>query len=623
MFDVSPSAPVVPAKQNVRTPRDINSVELNGGFLGDWQAKNTHSTIPHCISRLETSGALNNFRRLIGESSEPFVGEMFADSDLYKTLEALGWEAVRGVRNHDDFVSEAFRLMAAVQEPDGYLNTYYQSPEFGPRLTDLRQGHEFYTLGHMIQAAIAWSYAGDNRLLDIALRFVELIHTEFGRPETVVLDGHPQIETALVELARLTSDGRHRDLARLMIELRGNRSIGSGVFGENYYQDTIPIKSAQEVTGHVVRQLYLLTGAADLELDSEKSEYSESLTRLWEDAHYRKMYLTGGMGSRHRGEAFGDPYELPADRAYSESCAAIANLHWNWRMLLLTGEARYADEMERGLYNAIASSTSVAGTAFFYSNPLQLRTGHGHEEDAPSTRLDWYGCACCPPNIARLLASIGAYLTTETEQAIQFHLYTPGNFELGNDVTAEVSTNYPWEETVSINLSKPSVRTISLRVPSGVSNPRLMVDGQPIDISGAGYIDVAAGAQDITLVLPPAVELVQAHPWVDGARASFAVRRGPVYYCVEDASLPSGLSVEDVVFDRAVSASEGGWNDDLGVPELSVSPAYRRESESELYSGYSATNRPRTLIPEPVTAVPYFRWANREIGAMKVWLQLD
>jgi uncharacterized protein len=614
------AVPAAPVRPTARRPLDVRAVTLHDGMLGAWQRLNREATIPHCIERLETSGVLDNLRRLTGDSDAAFRGPLFADSDLYKVLEAIGWEVVRGdVIEFEDFLDESVRLLAAVQAPDGYLNSYYQGPHTGERFTDLAQGHELYCLGHLVQAGIAWSYAGRTELLEIALRAVELVHATFGPGGRDEVCGHPEIETALVELSRVTGDPRHRELARRMIELRGSGRVGEGMFGGAYYQDLVPVKDAREATGHAVRQLYLLAGVADVELDDPVSGYGESLDALWTSIHTQKMYVTGGLGSRHRGEAFGDPYELPPDRAYAETCAAIANLHWNWRMLLLHGDAKYADEMERGLYNAIAVSTAMNGKAFFYSNPLQLRAGHSHEEDAPSTRLDWYACACCPPNLARLLSSLSGYVLTETDDAVQFQLYAAGRYDLGDGSHADVRTDYPWDGSVRIELDAPSSRRIELRVPGWATGARLRVDGEDLETGAlAGYVAAPAGASVIELELPIRPVFEKAHPWVDAVRGCVALRRGPVYYCLESADLPAGVELQDVLIPEDSAARDSTHHPELGVPMVEL-PVVRRRRPDPLYAAVRESAAEVEMI-ERLTAIPYFRWANRTPGPMRVWI---
>lgn len=613
------AAPAVPARATTRRPIDLRRVQLQGGFLGDWQVVNRENTIPHCIERLESSGVLDNLRRLIRESDAAYRGPQFADSDLYKTLEAIGWEAVRGdVTEFLPFVDESVRLLAAVQQEDGYLDSYYQGPYAGERFTNFARGHEMYKLGHLLQAAIAWAYAGRTDLLDITMRYVELMHETFGEGGRDGTDGHPEIETALVELSRLTGDERHRALARRMIELRGDSKFGVGPFGAANNQDATPVREAREAIGHAVRQLYLLAGVTDVELDEEDAGYRATLDALWSSVHHQKMYITGGLGSRHRGEAFGDPYELPADRAYSESCAAIANLHWNWRMLLLDGDARYADEMERGLYNAIAVSTSLDGRAFFYSNPLQLRTGHVHEEDAPSTRLDWYLVACCPPNIARLLASISAYMVTESDDALQFQLYSSGTVDIGDGVTATVETNFPWSPEITVTFDAPTTRRVQFRIPGWARGATISIDGGTAVPVTPGFADAPAGATSVVLHIPVEATFERAHPRVDGARGALALRRGPVYYCLEEADLPEGVQLEDLIVPVSPTAIEGGFDAELRVPVLDILDARSHSSEPQLYA--ASSNELPTSVVGAVRAIPYFRWANRAAGAMRVWV---
>ncbi|WP_084104758.1 glycoside hydrolase family 127 protein [Demequina sp. NBRC 110056] len=613
--------PVTPARPTHSRPRDAAASALSGGLLGDWSALNTQATIPHVIERLETSGVIDNFRRLVGRSDADFRGPVFADSDLFKTLEALGWEAVGGRRSHEEFLAEVLELLEAVQAEDGYLNTSFQGPRLGERFTDMQESHELYCLGHLIQAAVAWHHAGDDALLTIALRYVELVHTTFGPGARDEVCGHPEIETALVELSRVTGDPRHRELALRMVDLRGHDTVGNGYFGGNYYQDKVPVREAEQAEGHAVRQLYLLAGVADLATDLPDTGLDEPLDRLWADVHDRKLYITGGLGSRHRGESFGDPYELPADRAYSETCAAIANFHWNWRMLLLRGGARYADEMERGLYNAIAVSTAADGCSYFYSNPLQLRTEHVHEVDAPSRRLDWYDCACCPPNIARMIASLPGYLTSEDDEAVYLHLYADGTHEI-DGVTATVQTEYPWDPSISITFSDPSPKALRMRVPGWAAGAQLEVDGTSAACTPGTYVEVPAGALAATLTLPLTPTLVSAHPRVDAVRGAVAVQRGPVVYCLETAALPQGTMLEDVELDAQATVADGAWHDELGVPAVAVGPAAVRPAQSALYSPATRDDAAATTVLDTVDAIPYFRWANRSSGAMRVWLPI-
>src|SRR4051812_6158170 len=480
-------------------PLNSGAAKLDAaGFLGGWQVLNRSATIDHCIGQLEAAGNLANFRRLRDPSAEPFHGFWFADSDVYKVLEAVGWEAGRaGDARWSTFVDDAVTLLREAQEDDGYLNSWIQGVQPERRWQGLVQSHELYCLGHLIQGAVAVARGMErDDLLDVARRFADLAVERFG-PEggEPGLDGHPEVETALVELYRHTSDERYLALASSMVERRGHGLLGPGHFGSPYLQDHLPVREATEPAGHAVRQLYLAAGVTDVHLETGDASLLEAMERLWERTVTEKTYVTGAHGSRHRDEAYGDPYELPPDRAYGETCAAIASFHWNWRLLLATGRGRYADEMERTLHNAIAVSTSPDGRHFTYSNPLHLRAGHdGSDEDAPSERLPWFSCACCPPNLARLVASLQHYVATRDETGIQVHLHAPGRIETqapdGSPITLTVATGYPWDGRVELEVEAAGEWTLALRVPGWCEAPGVTIDGRPAGaaVDERGYV---------------------------------------------------------------------------------------------------------------------------------------
>src|SRR4051812_10430271 len=441
-----PVTPTPGARARLR-PLAYDAVALDGdGFLGRWQALNRAATIDHCVERLEASGNLENLRRLRDPDSGGYRGYWFADSDIYKVLEAIGWETGRaGDAGWSAFVDDTVALLREAQEDDGYLNSWIQGVKPDRRWLDLVQSHELYCAGHLMQGAVALARgAGRDDVLEIARRFADLAVERFGAEGGEPgLDGHPEAETALVELYRHTGDARYLALASSMIERRGRGLLPAHPFGPQYLQDHAPVREATEPIGHAVRQLYLAAGVTDVYLETGDESLLEAMEELWRRTFAEKTYVTGAHGSRHRDEAFGDPFELPPDRAYGETCAAIASFQWNWRLLLATGRGRYAEEMERALYNAIAVSTSLDGCHFFYCNPLHLRAGHdGSHEDAPSERLSWYACACCPPNLARLVASLHHYVATRDEEGLQLHLLAPGRIETG-DVALSVTTEYP------------------------------------------------------------------------------------------------------------------------------------------------------------------------------------
>jgi DUF1680 family protein len=598
------------------------------GFLGAWQALNGSATIPHCIEQLEISGAVNNFRRLVGESDADYHGPLFADSDVYKVLEAIAWEIGRsGTNDFTEFADLVIDLIGRVQANDGYINTFVQGGQSVEKLTALRWSHELYCLGHLIQAAVAWNrVTGRTDLLETSIRFVDLVERELGEGGRNDIDGHPEIETALVELYRTTGERRFLELAKRFIDERGHRTVGHDRLGYEYFQDHEPIREVTEAIGHAVRQLYLVAGVTDLVTEEEDHDLSGALDRIWSSVHGEKIYLTGGLGSRHRDEAFGDPFELPPDRAYSETCASIANFMWNWRMLLVSGKSQYADEMERGLYNGIAASTSVNGTEFFYANPLQLREGHRSEENATAARQAWYGCACCPPNLARLVGSLDHYVATTTATGMQLHLYSNATIALGNEVdapVATVATNYPWDGVVDVTFDRsPADKELRLRLPGWAASHRAIVDGVETELEVAdGYFILAAGTVrdsiHLEFDLTPVVE--RPHPRIDASRGTIAVRRGPVVYCLEQPDLPAGVPVQDVFIPADPELVVGSVDADLGVPTITITGGVSRDSASvPLYRNVEIHQTEREL--DSFELIPYFRWANRRQAAMRVWI---
>ena len=590
-------------------------------MLGTWQATNADATLAHCVSQLEASGALDNFRIAADRKAGEFVGFQFADSDVYKVLEAIGWEAGRAdVSAFAAFVDDTVALLEAAQQGDGYLDSHFQVARPGEKLTDLRWGHELYCLGHLLQAGVAWERTTGRRdILDIGLRFASLVDERFGAGGTDAVDGHPEVETALVEVYRLTGEKRWLDLGQRMIDLRGRQLVGPDRFGYGYFQDHAPLRDVDGATGHSVRQLYLAAGAADTYVENGDDALLDALERIWTDIHTRKMYISGGLGSRHRDEAFGDPFELPPDRAYSETCAAISSVMFNWRMLLITGESRFADEMERALYNAVATSTTPDGCAFFYSNPLQVRTTRdGEHEQAPARRVAWYDCACCPPNLARLVASLHSYAATTRDGGLQLHLYESGTITLA-DATASVTTDYPFDGRISIDFDSPFAHDVSLRVPGWVDSFVLTVDGTRTDPPVTdGYLRVPGGSiRSIQLMFDIPAVVRRPHPHIDAARGCVAVTRGPIVYALEQSDLPDGVVLEDAVIDADAGATVAG--EVLGLPAVRVRLARRDPFDTGLYPVRDGSG-PAVTGTMDVALVPYFRWGNRGPGGMRIWL---
>ncbi len=396
---------------------------LTGGLLHAWQQRNAEASLPLALRQLETAGNLANVRLAISGAREGYRGPVFMDSDIYKVLEAIGWELGRSPDEElASFLAETTALLEKAQQPDGYLNSCIQVSG-RPRYSFLAWSHELYCAGHLIQAGLACQRgAGDPALLAVARRFADHLVDHFlGRQEGI--DGHPIVETALAELYRETGHEPYLQLASQFIEQRGHGLIGDSGFGHRYLQDHEPVRDSVTQVGHVVRALYLDAGVADVAAETGDAPLLASSLARWADMVAAKTYLTGGNGSRHEGESFGDRFELPPDRAYNETCAAIASFQWAWRLLLATGDAAYAGLMERILYNGFASSTATGGTRFFYVNPLQRRADH-FEKDDPGRRREWFSCACCPPNIMRTVASLQHYLATASGGTLYVQQFT-------------------------------------------------------------------------------------------------------------------------------------------------------------------------------------------------------
>lgn len=574
--------------------RPVTEVEIVGGFWARRQRTNRETTIPHGFGQLQTCGTLGNLRLAAGgngqyraEADSGGTTLPFLDSDVYKWLEAAGWELARGADPAlAAMAEEAIAVVAAAQRPDGYLNSFVQVVRGGLPYADLAWGHEFYCVGHLIQAALAWHRGlGDDRLLAVATRAVAHIDAEFGERGRPGIDGHPGIEMALVELAGITGEERYLKLAERMLGLRGHGLIGPGRFGAEYWQDHAPVREAPTVAGHAVRQLYLDCGAVEL----GDEELLSAVRRRWNDLMRSRTYLTGGMGSRHKDEAFGDPYELPPDRAYAETCAAIASVMLAWRLLLATGEPEYADAIERAMFNGVLSGVSLSGESFFYTNPLQRRTAGLHSPRAP-----WYPCACCPPNLMRLFSSWHRYLATSDEGGVQIHQYADADLTIG-DIRLALRTDYPWAGRVTVRVLQTPERpwTLSLRVPAWSSAAGPVVrHSRQWKASDSVVLDLALG---IRVTVPDRR--------ADAIRGCVAVERGPLVYCMEAVDAPDATELEDLAWD-------GGPLHEVPRPDIEPGMVGLDVPVVDLGTGSGLT----------AGAIPYYAWANRRVAAMRVWI---
>lgn len=613
IFDTSRSPHAV---MSLLSPADVRFTD---SFWAPRMRTNAETTLYAQRDQIETTGRLDNFRRASGRKPDlPFQGIFFNDSDVYKWLEGAAWSLKTCPdEKMAEIVRGAVQDIVAAQRPDGYLNTYYACDLADQRWTNLKDMHELYCAGHFLQAAVARVRAtGDTDLMDAAVRVADNIAATFNKDNPGAC-GHQECEMALVEMYRQTGDRKYLDTAVMMISARGRKPPLLG--GSPYHQDHLPYNELEENVGHAVRMLYMNCGAADVALETGDPDLKKALDRLWNDFTGRKMYITGGAGARHEGEAFGGPYELPS-RAYAETCAAIAVVMWSARMLCMKGDPEYADVMERALYNGVLSGLSLDGTQYFYENPLSDRGNH--------RRKEWYGCACCPPNLARLLAELPGYAMGVSDDTLWVNLYVRGEarFALKNGTsgTIRIDTDYPWDGkvVVTLELDRPSEFSLKLRIPDWVDAASDSINGEMPVVATAGYIKehrLWKTGDRIELNLGMTPRTWQAHPRVEGARGRVAVSRGSLVYCLEAVDNP-GFDVWDARVDPRAEWTPAFHEEILnGVVTLrAVGSAADSESwGNDLYRPAGPGTRERAVT---LTAVPYYAWANREPGPMTVFI---
>ncbi len=622
---------------------------ITGGLWAERRRINRDVSVPEAWDRLHAAGNFRNLELAAGTGTGTYTNDLpFLDSDLYKWLEAIGWTfadpdlSATGSEQLHDYLEQSCSLLESAQEDDGYLDSNFQVRTPGRRWHDLQWGHELYCAGHLMQAAVALHRgSGDDRLLVIARRVGDLVVATFGPGEGQVdgVCGHPEIETALVELYRETGEQGYLDTAQYFVDRRGAGLLGADRFGRHYWQDHLPVREAPSVEGHSVRQLYLLAGVVDLYVEAGDDTLLEAAVRLWHEMVATKTYLTGGVGAHHSDEAFGDPYELPNERSYCETCAAIASIMFSWRLLMITGEARYADLIERTLYNGFLGGLSLDGQRYIYANPLQVREGHvAAGSDHDYARAPWFRCACCPPNVMRTLASLEHYVVLSNDGEVKLHQYVTGSYGVavaGGEATLRVETDYPWDGSIAVSTDAVPGGSwaLRLRVPHWADGATLVVNGDAVAATPAeGWVSVErewSAGDTLVLELPLEPRFVRADPRLDAARGCVALERGPLVYCLEAVD-NAGHRLDDVVIDPATAPVVGPPVAELGgVPTLEVRAAVRTVDRS--WWPYPSLTAEGKVDGEPapstetttLRAVPYFAWGNRAAGAMRVWVPAD
>lgn len=611
----------------------VSAVTMRAGFWQPRMKTNVERSIPTLLALLEEHGIVDNFRRLAGKNV-PRRGPLFTDSDIYKWMEAAAFV----LQTQDDpqlratFDKLTDEILAA-QEPSGYLNTYWIEDRKDRRWKEMYTGHELYCLGHMLQAGIAYYRAtGNRKLMDGGIKFVDYLLRDFGPAKQPLFAGHPEIELALIELYRTTGRKDFLDLAGYILQGDGDRLKLTNQ-QKSYTFSGRPFTGRMFVEGHAVRFGYAASGAADYYLETGDPAYKSALERLWKDLTTAKMYVTGGTGSRASGEAFGDPYELPNAKAYTESCAAIANLMWNWRMLAGTGEARFADIVEAALYNSINSGMSLDGTMYCYRNPLELT-----EEASKRIRNPWYTTTCCPPNLERMLASLPGYLYGVSKEGLWVHLYDSNKLdwrlESGAPLKLTQTTKYPWQGKVALEIEEAPAAEFSLflRIPGWAKKAAVSVGGRKTqgEPKPGSYFEIRrrwTKGDKVGIDFDMTPQVLASHPLVADNQGRAAVRRGPVVYLLEQTGQGPGVNVLESYLNLTGDASKDfkeSWEPDLMGGVVTLKHRGRKAAagyDSMPLYGSLAESKDAPGEQADLVLTPYYTFLNRGPSAIQVWVR--
>jgi uncharacterized protein len=619
----------------------LTEVDFTDNFWKTRLETNRDVTIPANFKKCEETGRIDNFLKAAKKMDGPHTGLFFNDSDIYKVIEGACYSLNLYPDNDiftrsevEAYLDKLIQIIADAQEEDGYLytartidpNAVKAEREGLTRWSNLRVNHELYNLGHMYEAAVAhYQATGKRNFLDVAIKSADLVDSVFGEGKKHDVPGHQEIEMGLVKLYRVTGEERYLKLAKFFLDGRGHHNGRSeyravvDVLG--YAQDHLPVTEQKEAVGHSVRAVYMYAGMADVAALTGDKDYIKALDALWENVVSKKMYLTGGLGAKHHGEAFGENYELPNSSAYNETCAAIAGIFWYQRMFLLHGDAKYIDVLERTLYNGFLSGISVAGNTFFYANPLASDGKWKFNVNVAATRSPWFECSCCPPNIARLLASLPGYVYATKADTLYVNLFVAGTGQAevaGTKVTLQQETNYPWDGNIKITVNPQEAKEFSLavRIPGWAQNQpvpsdlyryleasdekvTLKINGQSLEFTAdKGYATIKRTWHEgdvLELHLPVPIRRVLSHENVKDNLGRVAVERGPIVYCAE-------------------AIDNGGHALDLHLADNAELSAHQ---EKDLLGGI-------TIIKGGgLTLIPYYAWSHRGEGEMAVWLQRE
>jgi len=614
-------------------PIDIRKVQLTDDFWLPIIKTVQHKTIAYALEKCEEEGRMDNFMIAGGKMEGETKGYMpFDDTDIYKIIEGASYSLISNPdKKLDAYLDTLISIIKTGQEEDGYLTTWrtingekppasWVNP--GKRWEHLASSHELYNSGHMFEAAVAhYEATGKRSFLDIALKNADLLVETFGPGKLELLPGHQIVETGLIKLYLVTGNEAYLNLSKYYLDQRGD-STTHALYGP-YSQDHLPVTEQDEVVGHAVRAVYMYAAMTDIAAIKNDASYLDAVNSLWENMVYKKMYVTGGIGARHEGEAFGENYELPNLTAYNETCASIGSVYWNHRLFRLTGEVKYYDVIERTLYNGLISGLSLDGEQFFYPNALES-DGKYTFNQGTCTRKSWFDCSCCPTNMIRFIPSVPGLIYSAQADTLYVNLYASNNAQLEvNETNIDMSqkTDYPWNGQVilSIKPEKATDFTIKLRIPGWLKNevlpgdlytyihnyseqPTIMVNGNAINANiKNGYVSIKrewSANDEISLDFHMSVRMVKANDGVKEDIDKRSFEYGPLVYCVEEIDNSGTI-------DKLTLTNNMDWSVTKNV---------------DILGGINVVTGENKTSGLALTAVPYYSWSNRGIGGMKVWL---
>lgn len=650
-------------KDKILNPLALKNIQINDQFWGPRIDTAKNVSIPYMwdalndnIPDVPPSHCIKNFKIAAGLEEGKFKGYIFQDSDLYKWIEAVAY-SLEGNRNEEleKIIDEAIDLIEKAQLEDGYIDTYFIINGLENRWTDLASAHEMYCAGHLMEAAVAYYNAtGKRKLLEIACRFADHIDERFG-PEEGKLKGYPghqEIEIGLVKLYKATGEEKYLKLAKFFLDERGKQPHyfdielqrrgldpkqdfffnNHGPSRYSYQQAHLPVREQKEAIGHAVRATYMYTAMADVGSLTGDDTLLEAAKTLFNNIVEKQMYITGGIGSMGEGEAFTFDYDLPNDRMYNETCAAIALVMFAQRLQNIEKDARYADIVELALYNGVLSGIQLDGTKYFYVNPLEVwpeRSLKRHDmRDVKPERQGWFGCACCPPNILRTLTGLGQYIYSKSETGIFVNLFIGSEVEFevgGKEVVLKQSGNYPWDGKIVLEVccEDEVAFDLNVRIPGWCKGPKLSVNGTEIDIDSVinkGYALINRSFKNgdkIELLLPMPVERIRANDNVPFNAGKVAIKRGPVVYCLEE--IDNGKKLWNLLL-NADSDFDVRFESDLLNGVVTISAQGIRESQPSGDNSLYSTNEKEVTDVE-LKFIPYYSWCNRGVGEMMVWVR--